>query len=298
MTKPAETKTRRRLPAHLRRRFPIGGKVAEVEGVLRRQGLHTVCQSAHCPNRGECFGHGTATFMILGNACTRNCRFCAVEHTARPPGPDAREPERIVQAVQALELLYVVITSVTRDDLDLGGADIFAACIQSLRRACPGVRVEVLVPDFQGHARAIDTVLDARPDVFNHNLETVPALYPDVRPQADYRRSLGVLARAAGRRKPARPIVKSGLMVGLGETREQLKATFADLAKAGCEMLTIGQYLAPSDSHTPVVRYLEPPEFDELADLARAQGIAQAISGPFVRSSYHAHDSFQAHDAP
>ena len=285
----------RRLPPHLRRRLPAGGKIAEVEGVLQSCGLHTVCQSAHCPNRGECFGEGTATFMILGNACTRNCRFCAVETLEGTAPLDREEPGRIVEAVRELGLEYVVITSVTRDDLELGGADIFAACITGLREGCPGVRVEVLVPDFRGVAEAIDLVLDAGPDVFNHNVETVPDLYPQVRPQADYAQSLAVLRRAADRPTEGRPVVKSGVMVGLGETQEQLRQVFSDLAASGCEMLTIGQYLAPSGAHYPVVRYLEPKEFDELAELGRSEGIAQVVSGPFVRSSYHAHRSFSDH---
>jgi lipoic acid synthetase len=281
------------LPPHLRRRFRPA-EVARVEGLLRARGLHTVCQSAHCPNVGECFGRGTATFLILGEVCTRHCRFCAIASDAPPAPPDPGEPARVLEAVRALGLSYVVITSVTRDDLPLGGAEQFAACIRVLREGAPGVRIEVLTPDFAGCDSALDLVLDAGPDVFNHNVETVPALYPAVRPEAGYARSLRLLERAARHAAP-RAVTKSGLMLGLGETPEQVLAVFDDLRRAGCEMLTIGQYLAPSSRHHPVVEFVALERFEWYREEALRRGFRHVAAAPFVRSSYHAEDAHARH---
>jgi lipoic acid synthetase len=256
---------------------------------LERLQLATVCQSAHCPNQGECFDRGSATFMILGTRCTRRCRFCAVDKGI-PHAPDAREPKRVARAVQQLGLTHAVITSVTRDDLPDGGAAQFAGTIQQIRQQCPGVSVEVLVPDFNGAIPALDTVCAARPDVFNHNLETVPRLYAKVRPLADYRRSLGILSTAAGRGLMA----KSGLMLGLGETKNEIKKTLMDLKYAGCMLLTLGQYLAPSQDHVPVARYVPPQEFEMWAEIARGMGFTSVAAGPLVRSSYRAEEMMDA----
>ena len=251
--------------------------------------LATVCQSAHCPNLGECFSRGTATFMILGTRCTRRCRFCAVDKAAPGP-PDAKEPERIARAVRQMGLTHAVVTSVTRDDLPDGGAGQFAGTIRQIRNQCPGVSVEVLVPDFGGAIPALDKVCAARPDVFNHNIETVPRLYPRIRPGAEYRRSIGVLSYAAGKGLT----VKSGLMLGLGETEKEIRKTLMDLKYAGCMCLTMGQYLAPSKNHAPVVRYIPPEEFVLWGDTARSMGFASVASGPLVRSSYRAEEMMDA----
>ena len=256
---------------------------------LRRLQLATVCQSADCPNQGQCFDRGTATFMILGTRCTRLCGFCAVDKGA-PHAPDDGEPARIARAVQQLGLTHAVVTSVTRDDLPDGGAGHFAGTIQQIRKRCPGVSVEVLVPDFSGAIPALDTVCAVRPDVFNHNLETVPRLYADVRPLAGYRRSLGVLSTAAS--KGLR--VKSGLMLGLGETQNEIKKTLLDLKYTGCRLLTLGQYLAPSKDHVPVARYVPPQEFEMWAETAHGMGFTAVASGPLVRSSYRAGEMMAA----
>jgi lipoic acid synthetase len=245
--------------------------------------LATVCQSAQCPNLGECFARGTATFMIMGTHCTRKCRFCAVDKGA--PAPlDADEPQRIAMAVRRMGVKHAVVTSVTRDDLPDGGAAHFAKTIQHLRRQCPDVSVEVLVPDFGGAIASFDTVCDAGPDVFNHNIETIPRLYPKIRPRADYQRSVGILAYAAAKGVTT----KSGLMLGLGETAEEIQRVIWDLKKAGCQRLTIGQYLAPSKAHAPMVRYVPPGEFEMWAGIARDMGFSAVASGPLVRSSYRA----------
>ena len=245
--------------------------------------LATVCQSAQCPNLGECFAKGTATFMIMGTRCTRICRFCAVDKGS--PAPlDAGEPRRIAMAVRRMGLKHAVVTSVTRDDLPDGGAGHFAETIQHIHQQCPGVSVEVLVPDLNGAVQALDTVCAARPDVFNHNIETVPRLYSRIRPMAEYRRSLGVLSYAAHKGLMA----KSGLMLGLGETEDEIKQVIRDLKKAGCMLLTIGQYLAPSKDHAPMARYVPPEEFEMWAKTARDMGFTSVASGPLVRSSYHA----------
>ncbi|MDT8901650.1 lipoyl synthase [Anaeroselena agilis] len=258
------------------------GSFEKVSGLLGGLGLHTVCQSAHCPNIGECFGHGTATFLVLGSVCTRRCRFCAVPK-GEPVPLDPGEPARVAQAAAALGLRHAVVTSVTRDDLPDGGAAHFAAVIAAIRAAC-GASVEVLTPDFGGSEASLETVLAARPEVFNHNLETVPRLYPSVRPGADYRRSLGLLAAAA--RRPV--LVKSGLMLGLGEQEDEVRAVLADLAAAGVRALTLGQYLRPSDSHLPVVEYIHPDAFRRYEETARSLGFDHIAAGPLVRSSYHA----------
>ncbi|HEY8555164.1 MAG TPA: lipoyl synthase, partial [Burkholderiales bacterium] len=254
--------------------------------LLRSHKLNTVCEEASCPNIGECFAHGTATFMIMGRLCTRRCPFCDVAH-GRPDPLDPDEPENLARAVAAMGLRFVVITSVDRDDLRDGGAAHFVACIEAVRRHAPGTSIEVLVPDFRGRlAVALDTLGRALPDVFNHNLETVPRLYKAARPGADYRHSLELL-RQFKERYPGIP-TKSGLMVGLGETNEEIVEVMRDLRAVGCDMLTIGQYLQPSRHHLPVERYVTPAEFEEFARVGRALGFSSVASGPMVRSSYHA----------
>ncbi|MCL5271365.1 MAG: lipoyl synthase [bacterium] len=277
-----------RKPPWLKARLSCGAGTRAVREIVAGRNLHTVCESAHCPNQGECWGHGTATFLINGNVCTRRCTFCAIG--AGRPGPlDAEEPRRVAQAAAAMGLAFVVVTSVTRDDLPEGGAAAFAETIGELRDRIPGVRVEVLIPDFQGRAEALDTVFAARPDVLNHNIETVPRLYRAIRPQANYERSLDVLRRAAA----AGLVAKSGLMLGLGEAEGEVEQALRDLRASGCEAVTIGQYLRPSKEHHPVVRYVTPAEFDRWGEAARAMGFRAAQSAPLVRSSYHAHLSYQ-----
>ena len=286
-----ETQPARRLPDWLKRPMPAGNEDALTHRLLRELVLETVCDNARCPNRPECYSQRTATFMILGNVCTRSCGFCSVPHgTPLPLQED--EPERVAEAAHRLGLKHVVITSVTRDDLPDGGADHFRRCILAVRRRT-GAVIEVLIPDFLGAFKAIDSVLAARPDVCNHNLETVPRLYGKVRGRADYRRSLDLLRHL---KKTAPGVIsKSGLMLGLGETRDELLDTLADLRSVKCDSLTLGQYLAPTLKHLPVVRYLPPEEFDELAALARSLGFANVSSGPFVRSSYHAGEMVAHH---
>jgi lipoic acid synthetase len=280
MTMGAEKSLRK--PAWLKVSGFGGTEFNEVTGLLRQHGLNTVCQAANCPNRGECFNRGTATFLILGPLCTRNCRFCDVR-PGQPLPPDPGEPQRVAEAALTLKLRHVVITSVTRDDLRDGGAGQFAETIRCVRRLLPESKVEVLTPDFRGVPEALRVVMDAGPDIFNHNLETVPRLYPTVRPGADYRRSLDLLCAA---RERFSAVTKSGLMVGLGETVDELDEVFADLAAVGVPMLTIGQYLAPSKDHLPVERYVPPEEFEHLGDRARALGIPRVFSAPLIRSSY------------
>ena len=283
-----------RFPAWIRKRIPTGQEAARVRGLLAELELDTVCSRAHCPNLPECFARGTATFLILGTSCTRSCRFCAVG--TAPPGPlRPEEPEAVAEACAALGLRHVVVTSVTRDDLPDGGAAHFAETIRAVRARLPRAVIEVLTPDFQGEAAAIETVLDARPDIFNHNVETVPRLYPAVRPQADYRRSLAVLGLAKRRvaDRPGRLYTKSGLMVGLGEQPAEVSAALRDLRDVGCDILTIGQYLAPSAAHHPVARFVEPAEFAAWEAEARSLGFAAVAAGPFVRSSYQAEEVFR-----
>ena len=275
-----------RKPAWIRAKSPAHPAVARLKGVLRAHRLHTVCEEASCPNIGECFAHGTATFMIMGALCTRRCPFCDVAH-GRPGPLDADEPEHLARAVAAMNLGFVVVTSVNRDDLRDGGAAHFAACIRALRRHCPRVTLEILVPDFRGRMEtALDILARDPPDVFNHNLETVPRLYKLARPGADYRNSLELL-RAFRERNPAVP-TKSGLMVGIGETNEEIEAVMRDLRAHGCDLLTVGQYLQPSRHHLPVERFVTPDEFARFARVGRALGFRNVASGPMVRSSYHA----------
>jgi lipoic acid synthetase len=251
--------------------------------------LHTVCESARCPNRTECFAQGTATFMILGNICTRNCTFCAVKF-GKPRAPDPQEPDHIVQAVDRLGLRYVVITSVTRDDLPDGGSSQFAQTIRAIHKYDSNIAVEVLIPDFQGSASALKTVVDASPAVLNHNIETVPRLYSEVRPQAKYRRSLDLLKQA--KLYDNSLLTKSGLMLGLGESREDVIEVVVDLRQAGCDLLTIGQYLQPSLQHHKLDRYIRPEEFEEYQIVGKKLGFVSVISGPLVRSSFHAAEMY------
>lgn len=275
-----------RKPAWIRARLPMGERVTRIKRILRDSHLSSVCEEAACPNLGECFDKGTATFMIMGDLCTRRCPFCDVAH-GRPLPLDPGEPAQLAEAVRAMGLRYVVITSVDRDDLRDGGAGHFAACVQALRSTTPQIRIELLVPDFRGRmALALEHFRDRLPDVFNHNLETVPRLYRRARPGADYRGSLDLLQRF----KAAYPGVqtKSGLMLGLGETLEEVEAVMQDLRDHGCGMLTLGQYLQPSRDHLPVERFVPPEEFDRLRRTGEAMGFDNVASGPMVRSSYHA----------
>lgn len=277
-------KAAQRLPPWIRVRLRADGHFSKVHATLRAEGLHTVCEEAHCPNKQECYNRGTATVMILGKTCTRHCRFCAI-HAGVPHPVDPREPERVVAMARTLGLRYMVVTSVTRDDLADGGAGLFAETIIQLKRL-ENVMVEVLTPDFQGKRHLVETVLAAGPHVFNHNLETVRRLQPDVRPQADYDRSLQVL-RIAAKWRP-KLIVKSGLMVGLGESDEELMAALADLLATGCRSLTLGQYLAPSSRHWPVARFVHPQQFEHYRRHALGLGFLAVAAGPLVRSSYQA----------
>ena len=285
---PADTHTyTSRLPRWLKRNVPLGNANHFTARLIDELGLQTVCESAKCPNRMECWSQKTATFMILGNVCTRPCGFCSVPK-GKTEALQVDEPQRVAEAAQRLGLKHVVITSVTRDDLADGGAEHFYRCVLAVRKKT-GATIEVLTPDFIGKPGAIDRVVQAAPEVFNHNTETVPRLYPSVRGRkSEYPWTLALLARV----KQLNPQIKtkSGLMLGLGETRAELLATLADLLQAGCEMLTLGQYLQPTPQHLLVVRYVPPEEFDELGRLARQMGFAQVASGPFVRSSYHARE--------
>lgn len=273
------------VPEWLRVKTGKGSLTGATRKLLHDCGVTTVCQEAMCPNIGECFGGGTATFMILGEVCTRDCRFCAVGH-GQPSPPDPGEPARVADAAARLGLRFVVLTCVTRDDLPDGGAEQFVATMAALRERLPGVMIEVLTSDFRGDIQALDVVLAARPTVYNHNLETVRRLQAQVRPQADYQRSLAVLSHAA--RTASDSVIKSGLMVGLGETQDEVEEALADLADAGCQVVTIGQYLRPSPRHLPVARYVPPDEFARYEQMGRERGLQRVISGPFVRSSYHA----------
>ena len=274
-----------RKPAWLKVRAPGGPSYMRLKRLLRDANLHTVCEEAHCPNIGECWEDATATFMILGDVCTRNCGYCAVAH-GKPEWEDREEPERIGRATVLMGLDHVVITSVNRDDLADGGAAHWAATIRAVRRHAPSCRIEVLVPDFQGLAPAIDRVLDARPDVFNHNTETVPRLYKLARHGGRYDRTLGVFRHVA--RRVPELVTKSGIIVGLGETEDELLQTMRDVRDSGVSILTLGQYLRPSPAHLPVARYYHPDEFASLAEAGRAMGYAHVEAGPLVRSSYHA----------
>ncbi|NMG29160.1 lipoyl synthase [Aromatoleum evansii] len=279
-------------PPWLRARDPGTPEVLRLQSVLREHKLHTVCEEAACPNIGECFGSGTATFMILGSLCTRRCPYCDVAH-GRPLPPDPDEPRELAAVVAAMRLRYVVITSVDRDDLRDGGAGHFADCITAVRDAVPGIRIEVLTPDFRGReAVALDRLAASPPDVFNHNIETVPRLFRAARPGGDYAGSLALI-QAVKRRLPQVP-TKSGLMLGLGETDAEVLATLRDLRAHGCDIVTLGQYLRPSSAHLPVDRYVSPAEFERLRDAALALGFAEVAAGPLVRSSYRADEVARA----
>lgn len=276
---------RPRLPQWLKVRAPGSPQYIKLKGLMRGQSLHTVCEEAHCPNIGECWDRGTATYMILGEICTRACLYCAVT-TGRPAGIDLQEPARLASAVKEIGLDYCVITSVNRDDLSDGGAFIFASCITKIREESPSCKVEVLIPDFGGSWPALQKVMGARPDVLNHNIESVIRVFKKVRPKGDYRLSLELLAKA----KDIAPEIptKSGIIVGMGESHDELLETMSDLRQVDCDLLTIGQYLRPSRKHLPIDRFYSPTEFDELKEAGEAMGFKHVASGPLVRSSYHA----------
>jgi len=279
-------------PPWLRVKFFGGPNYQELKRIMRSLDLHTVCESARCPNMGECWEHRTATFMILGNICTRACGFCAVPSGAPVGPPDEDEPLRVAEAVEKMGLRYAVVTSVNRDDQPDGGAAIFGRTIREIRSRVPGCRVEVLIPDFRGDWNALDTVLEARPDVLNHNMETVPRLYRRVRKGAVYERSLELLNRVA-RRDPEIP-VKTGMMLGLGETRDEVLSAMGEIAAQGTHILTLGQYLQPTPEHLPVERFVHPDEFAEFKQLGEELGIKHVEAGPLVRSSYHAFEQEEA----
>ncbi len=277
-----------RLPQYLKRGIIDTEKTKTVRHILKSHCLNTVCEAARCPNKCECYSKNTATFLIMGNNCTRNCRFCNIT-CARPDPLDEAEPRKIADAVKKLGLNYVVVTSVTRDDLPDGGAKHFANVIDEIRNIDKNIKIEVLTPDFQGVEANIDTVIKAKPDVFNHNIETVQSLYKKARPQADYFRSLNFLEYI---KKNSNILTKTGLMVGLGETKEELIKTFEDLAKIQCDIVTIGQYIAPTKNHIEVSRYYEPFEYEELSSIAKKIGIKHTFFSPLTRSSYKAKDVF------
>ncbi len=282
-------------PPWLKKPIPPLRDVEKVRSILEQTDLHTVCQEARCPNLGECFARGTATFLILGRVCTRNCGFCAVEH-GTPGSLDEAEPERVSQAAGKMGLHYVVITSVTRDDLPDGGASFFAKTICAIRALNPKIKVEVLVPDFKGDQNSLKTVLKERPDILNHNIETVPRLYPRVRPLADYERSLNLLKTSKDRYPDI--ATKSGFMLGFGETREEVLELLRDLRGARCEFLTIGQYLQPRPDRLPVTRFIPPEEFEEYKRVGEEMGFRAVASGPFVRSSFNAAQMYEASPHP
>lgn len=277
-------------PVWLRRKLPDPEALKKMRGLLQRFALNTVCEGALCPNQGECFGQGTATFLILGRTCTRNCTFCAIPSEEHPPAPDPGEPDRIAQAAAELGLTHVVITSVTRDDLEDGGSSHFAQTVKALKKRNPQIVVEVLIPDFQGSPTALGKVVESDPDIINHNLETVPRLYPEVRPQAMYSRSIDLLKMVKGF-NPGK-ITKSGLMLGLGEEKEEVLQVMANLQSVSCDLLTLGQYLQPSGRHHAVVRYIPPEEFEELRRKGEEMGFRGVFSAPLVRSSFHAAEVF------
>lgn len=277
-----------RKPEWLKQRLSAGEGFGALQRLLSSKGIHTVCRSAKCPNLQECWSEGTATFLLLGNVCTRTCRFCAIDTARSPAAPESDEPERIAAAARTMALQFVVLTSVTRDDLPDGGAAHWVETIRAIRNACPRAGIECLIPDFAGNEAAVDQVCRERPDVLNHNIETVPRLYEKVRPEARYHRSLDLLRRAAS---VFGLTTKSGMMVGMGESFEEVGEAIQDLANHGCRMLTIGQYLQPSTRHIPVERYIPPEEFARYRDLALSLGFSSVQSGPFVRSSYHAASS-------
>jgi len=279
-----------RKPPWLKKRIPPLQDIQKVKSILEQIDLRTVCEEARCPNLGECFSRGTSTFLILGKVCTRNCGFCAVEYGAPAP-PDATEPQKVAQAVQKMDLRYVVITSVTRDDLPDGGASLFKKTIQAIRALDPKIKIEVLIPDFQGDLSSLEIVLKESPDVLNHNIETITRLYPEVRPQADYKRSLNLLKKS--KELYSEILTKSGFMLGLGETQEEILELLRDLREVRCDFLTIGQYLQPRPDRLPVVRYVPPEEFEEYKKIGEEMGFRAIASGPFVRSSFHASQMFE-----
>jgi lipoic acid synthetase len=286
-----ETLYQIRKPGWLKVKAPGGPNYARLKGLMRDLNLHTVCEEAHCPNVGECWEHGTATFMILGDVCTRNCPYCAVAH-GRPPAYDLGEPDRVAAAVAELNLRHAVITSVDRDDLPDFGAEIFARTIRGIHERVPGCSVEVLVPDFQGNEASIRAVLDARPEIYNHNTETVPRLYKKARPGGRYPRVMEIF-RLAKAYAPDIP-TKTGLILGMGETTEEVVEVMKDLRERDVDILTLGQYLRPSSQHLPLDRYYTPDEFSELARIGRDMGFRHVEAGPLVRSSYHAWEQVQA----
>ena len=290
-SKSTSSAPRPRLPEWLKVRAPGSPRYIELKALMRGQQLHTVCEEAHCPNIGECWNRGTATFMILGDICTRRCHYCAVT-TGRPTGIDLQEPARLAETVQTMGLRYCVITSVNRDDLPDGGAFIFASCIKRVRDLNPNCRIEVLIPDFAGSWPALQKVLDARPDVLNHNIESTNRIFPRVRPKGNYQRSLELLAKSKGLAPGM--VTKSGIIVGMGETTDEVVDTMRDLRGVDCDLLTIGQYLRPSDKHLAIDRFYTPAEFEELRIIGQELGFAHVASGPLVRSSYHADEQ---HDA-
>ncbi len=282
-----DTKTeQRRHPSWIKARIPGGGNYAELKKLMRDLQLHTVCEEARCPNIGECWNSRTATFMILGDVCTRRCMFCAVKKGTPGGIVDTDEPRRLGEAVGYLKLKHIVITSVNRDDLTDGGASVFAECIAEARKHRPGCTVEVLIPDLEGNWDALEVIVQARPEVLNHNTETVPRLYRRVRPYANYQQTLTLLQ--VSKQLDAQMLTKSGVMVGLGETVTELLETMQDIRNTGCDILTIGQYLSPSPRHLPIQRYYTPEEFDELREAGIEMGFRHVESGPLVRSSYHA----------
>lgn len=295
MSEKKDENTRTPRPEWLKISLKTGENFKEVGGLISDHSLHTVCQEARCPNIYECWNQRTATFMILGDVCTRHCGFCSVKK-GRPAPPEEDEPQRVAEAVEKMGLTYAVVTSVDRDDLPDGGASQFAGTVRAIRERIPGCKVEVLVPDFGGRTDLLDTVLEARPDVLGHNLETVKTLYPRVRPVALYERSLDILRRVVVYRDQRRLdiMAKSGIMVGLGETMDEVIETLSDIAATGCDIVTVGQYLSPKRHSLPVARFYTPAEFGFLREKGLALGIKHVESGPLVRSSYHAHS---AHDA-
>ncbi len=294
MEQTQQTKPKRRLPEWMKVRMPGGPSYIELKNLLRDAELHTVCEEAQCPNIGECWERRSATFMILGDVCTRRCHYCAVT-TGRPTGIDIMEPDRLARTVKHLGLKYCVITSVNRDDLADGGAFIFATCIRKIKQQMPDCKVEVLVPDFDGSLPALKTAVNAGPDVLNHNIESCKRVFPKVRPKGDYQRSLELLARVK-EIDPTMP-TKSGIIVGMGEDFNEVVDTMKDLRSAGCELLTIGQYLRPSEIHVPISKFYTPAEFAGLRDIGVSLGFKHVASGPLVRSSYHADEQHAAASA-
>ena len=282
-----------RKPDWLTVKWQQGENYRDLKGLMRELGLHTVCEEAHCPNISECWEHRTATFLILGDTCTRSCGFCAIK-TGRPSKLDRQEPERVARAIEALQLKHAVITSVNRDELEDGGAEMFAEVIRLTREYVPGCGIEVLIPDFKGVWWALERVMDAQPNILNHNVETVPRLYYIVRPQAKYERSLELLRKAREMDAAGRSFTKSGIMIGLGEEWDEVVQTIRDLRDHDVDILTVGQYLRPSFRHLPVLKYYTPAEFKELKEIALGMGFKHVESGPLVRSSYHAHEQVQA----